>query len=387
MKDYTPFEIADLILAKRNNSLTEEEEQLLSEWENSSEQNSILYKKLLSESVSPETIEKRFEGYSYQKYYKECCRKIDRSKRIVTVKILKWAAVMAIPLTIISVLYFGRFVNGVKIETPIQAKADIHPGSSNATLILSDGEMVALGEKNLQGKIVKDNIKVEKDTLKYENVSTDNLAYNTLLIPRGGEYVLKLSDGTKIWLNAESELKYPVSFSGKERRVYLKGEGYFSVARNEKSPFKVITNDHVISVLGTEFCVRAYSDEKYITTTLESGKVSVSAGNRQAYLLPGQQSNVSNSEINVKDVNTELYTAWHNNKYVFDNQPLSEILHTLSRWYDMEIFYEKSDLGNIRFTGELMKYTDVLDFLGKLEELEKVRFNVKGKNVLVISYD
>jgi len=284
-------------------------------------------------------------------------------------------------VAVLSLVYFRD--SGTK---DYQAMADIRPGTSSAVLILSDGEKVTLGDKNAGDQIVKDNIKVESDTLKYENITTDKIAYNTIIIPRGGEYVLKLSDGTKIWLNAESELKYPVSFTGNERKVYLKGEGYFEVTKNEKSPFKVVTNDHVISVLGTDFSIRAYSDEKYITTTLESGRVSIDAGNRHAELLPGQQSNVSNSEMSVKDVNTQLYTAWHNNKYVFDNQSLREILHTLSRWYDMEVDYDQYDLGDIRFTGELMKYSNVIDFLEKLEALEKVRFDINGKSVKVSPY-
>jgi len=381
MKDYTPFEIAELILAKRNNSITGEEERNLNEWKSRSDRNELFYKQLLDENINADAVEKKFEGYDYDKYYKECCKKIDKSKRTRSYEILKWAALIAIPLTVFSLVYFRDS------ETKVyQAMADIRPGTSSAVLILSDGEKVTLGDKNAGDQIVKDNIKVESDTLKYENITTDKIAYNTIIIPRGGEFVLKLSDGTKIWLNAESELKYPVSFTGNERRVYLKGEGFFEVTKNEKSPFKVVTNDHVISVLGTQFSIRAYSDEKYITTTLESGRVSIDAGNRHAELLPGQQSNVSNSEMSVKDVNTQLYTAWHNNKYVFDNQSLREILHTLSRWYDMDVNFEKYDLGDLRFTGELMKYTNIVDFLEKLEALEKVRFNINGKNVLVTTY-
>ena len=381
MKDYTPFEIAELILAKRNNSITGEEERNLNEWKSRSDRNELFYKQLLDENINADAVEKKFEGYDYDKYYKECCKKIDKSKRTRSYEILKWAALIAIPLTVFSLVYFRDS------ETKVyQAMADIRPGTSSAVLILSDGEKVTLGDKNAGDQIVKDNIKVESDTLKYENITTDKIAYNTIIIPRGGEFVLKLSDGTKIWLNAESELKYPVSFTGNERRVYLKGEGFFEVTKNEKSPFKVVTNDHVISVLGTQFSIRAYSDEKYITTTLESGRVSIDAGNRHAELLPGQQSNVSNSEMSVKDVNTQLYTAWHNNKYVFDNQSLREILHTLSRWYDMDVNFEKYDLGDLRFTGELMKYTNIVDFLEKLEALEKVRFNINGKNVLVTAY-
>lgn len=381
MKDYTPFEIAELIFAKKNNSISEEEDINLSEWKNCSESNKLLYKRLMEESIDSGAIEKKFEGYDYDKYYKECCRKIDKSKRTKSIEIIKWAAMFAIPVVVISMLYFRE--NETKVY---QANADIKPGSSSAVLILSDGEKVALGDKNVGDLIVKDNIKVESDTLKYENITTDKIAYNTIIIPRGGEFVLKLSDGTKIWLNAESELKYPVSFTGNERKVYLKGEGFFEVTKNEKSPFKVVTNDHVISVLGTEFSIRAYSDEKYITTTLESGKVSIDAGNRHTELLPGQQSNVSNSEMTVKEVNTQLYTAWHNNKYIFDNQSLREILHTLSRWYDMEVNYDIADLGEIRFTGELMKYSNVVDFLEKLETLEKVRFDINGKSVRVSPY-
>jgi len=378
MKEYTPFEIADLILEKRRGTISVEREEELAEWADHSEHNKQLYG-LLSGQELPEDI--RYGENDYEIYYKRCCQKIDRSRSLVILKGVKWAALFVLPLAIASLLYFGKG----NIDTYI-SKADIHPGSANAILILSDGEKVSLGDKDLQERVVKDCIKVESDTLKYEKSSSDKIAYNTIIIPRGGEYVLKLSDGTKIWLNAESELKYPVSFTEGERLVYLKGEGFFKVAKNEKSPFKVITDDHIISVLGTEFCIRAYSDEKYITTTLESGMVSIEAGNRHAVLVPGQQSNVSNSELTVTQVNTQLYTAWRNNLYIFDGQPLREILHTLSRWYDMEVKYDSVSLGDICFTGELMKYSDIGNFLEKLENLEKVRFNIKGKTVTVSAY-
>jgi len=383
MKEYSPYKIAELILATKRNIISLEEEKLLRKWRDVSERNELLYNRLLEDSENIEVIEKKFDGCDYGKYYKECCKLIDKSKRVKLIKTLNWAAVLAIPLVLVvtAVLFFSK-----NKTANYQAMADICPGSSSALLILSDGEKVALGNKNIQNKILKDNIKVEADTLKYEKISDGKIVFNTIIIPRGGEYVLKLSDGTKIWLNAESELKYPVAFSGNERKVFLKGEGFFSVKKDKNSPFKVVTNDHIISVLGTEFCVRAYSDEKHITTTLESGKVLIEAGNRHVILLPGQQSNVSNSEMIIKDVNTELYTAWHKNKYVFNNQSLKEILNTLSRWYDIDVNYDINELGDIRFTGELIKYGNINSFLQKIEELEKVCFVIDGKKITVSTY-
>ena len=223
-------------------------------------------------------------------------------------------------------------------------------------------------------------------TIKYTKSAQREREYNTIIVPRGGEYVIQLSDGTKVWLNAESELRYPVSFGDGERGVYLTGEAYFQVERNESHPFTVTSGDHRITVLGTEFCVRAYKDESRILTTLEKGRVSVNSGMESVQLIPGEQSSVEGSLIKVESVDTQIYTAWRNKKYIFQEQSLGEILNTLSRWYDMRVSFDEDEFKNYRFTGELMKYSSINDFLKKLEELEKVSFKIDGRVVNVTHY-
>jgi hypothetical protein len=381
MRDYSPFEIADLIFLKLNGTLNPDKELELDEWIRNSERNRLLYEQLLTNGNDPGRIKKIFADYDYSGFYAECCRKIEASQKRGYSRPLKIAA----SILLLGVLSSSLFFTGILTRHDIMS-GDIAPGTSAAVLILSDGEKVLLGDKQSAKEIEKDNLIVENDTLKYSGLKKNKIDYNTIIIPRGGEYVVRLSDGTKIWLNAESELRYPVSFMKGERTVYLKGEAFFDVEKDPDSPFTVVTGEHKVTVLGTEFCVRAYPDEKYIMTTLERGKVSVKVGDRHIDLLPGQQSNVNNNEMIVKDVNTTLYTAWHNNKYVFDNQPLREILQTLSRWYDMEVNYDIQEFGDIRFTGELTRYTNILDFLKKLEELEKVHFSITDKRVTVSAY-
>jgi hypothetical protein len=378
MRDYSPFEIADLIFLKLNGTLNPDKEQELDEWILSSERNRLLYEQLLTNGNDPVRIKKIFADYDYSGFYAECCRKIEASQKRGYSRPLKIAA----SILLLGVLSSSLFFTGILTRHDIMS-GDIAPGTSAAVLILSDGEKVLLGDKQSAKEIEKDNLIVENDTLKYSGLKKNKIDYNTIIIPRGGEYVVRLSDGTKIWLNAESELRYPVSFSEGERTVYLKGEAFFAVEKDSNSPFKVITGEHKVTVLGTEFCVRAYGDEGKILTTLERGSVSVVSGGKEVRLSPGEQSNVSEKGISVEKVNTELFTAWHNKKYIFESQSLGEILHTLSRWYDMEVSYESEDLQNIRFTGELMKYQNIRDFLNQMEGLEKTRFTIKGNEVIV----
>jgi ferric-dicitrate binding protein FerR (iron transport regulator) len=392
MKDLTPFELADLIYLKIRNEISEKDQKELDEWLEESVRNRDLYLRLLRDAENIEKEKLNGGEHDYSDYYRLCCYKIDSDRRRKRIRVLLKVAAVAIPVAVLSVLWLGKEknLNVKQIISDKLTESGIRPGSSNAVLILSDGKRVELKPASNDGNkpILNENIKIDSDTIKYlaHNKENEPVTYNTLIIPRGGEFVLKLSDGTTVMLNSESELKYPVRFYGSERRVYLKGEAYFSVAKNADLPFRVVSGEQTVTVLGTEFCIRAYSDESSILTTLESGKVSVVKGDEKINLVPGQQSTAGSKGIEVKEVNTRLYTAWKDNVYMFDNESLGDILHTLSRWYDMDVYYDSDDLQGLRFTGELMKYSDIGQFLEKLQELEKVRFKIKGNRVIVDPY-
>ncbi|PKP07509.1 MAG: hypothetical protein CVU10_08230 [Bacteroidetes bacterium HGW-Bacteroidetes-5] len=385
----SPFRISELILKFIKGEISKEEESLLNKWIEGSEKNKELFKNCVENSANPQFIESYFADLEFMPYYRECCELIDsdnrsrrdRVARGILPALLKIAAVLLIPLLVSAIF----IINGGKNEL-LSSKDTILPGSSSAVLVLADGEQVMLG-KEVKGLARKpENIVIENDTIKYTKSAKREREYNTIIVPRGGEYVIQLSDGTKVWLNAESELRYPVSFGDGERGVYLTGEAYFQVERNESHPFTVTSGDHRITVLGTEFCVRAYKDESRILTTLEKGRVSVNSGMESVQLIPGEQSSVEGSLIKVESVDTQIYTAWRNKKYIFQEQSLGEILNTLSRWYDMRVSFDEDEFKNYRFTGELMKYSSINDFLKKLEELEKVSFKIDGRVVNVTHY-
>lgn len=409
----TPFLISELVLKFIKGEISSEQQSLLEQWRVSSQRNEELFKKCIDSSSDERFIENYFADIDFMPYYKECCKFIDTyslsahrtsppteimkspqsrrntfslGQKLRTLKVLKFAAVLLIPLVISAIFLLKEgdlLFNG---RSMLSFNDDITPGSPSAVLVLAGGERVVLGRDAKSDAVKPDNIIIENDTIKYTQIAQKEREYNTVIVPRGGEFVIQLSDGTKVWLNAESELRYPVSFGDGERGVYLTGEAYFQVERSELHPFTVTSGDHRITVLGTEFCIRAYRDENKILTTLEKGKVSVNSGMESIQLNPGQQSSVEGSTIKVESVNTEIYTAWRDKRYIFQEQTLEDILNTLSRWYNMKVSFDEDEIKNYKFTGELMKYSDIREFLKKLEDLEKVSFKIDGQEVNVTRY-
>ena len=189
-------------------------------------------------------------------------------------------------------------------------------------------------------------------------------------------------DGSKIWVNAESNLEYLVPFAGKERRVKLSGEAYFQVAKAD-IPFIVEFNAYEIKVLGTEFNVKAYKDNETTVATLVNGQISLIVHGDSCTLYPGEQAQISNEKVTVTTVNTANYIAWREGIVAFEEERLENIMNELRRWYDIDVFYENETLKNIRFTGKIDRYEDVRVLLDKIGRLEVVRFEINGNCVLV----
>ena len=198
--------------------------------------------------------------------------------------------------------------------------------------------------------------------------------------------VITLPDQTKVTLNRYSSLTYPDRFKEDRREVQLQGEAYFEVAPDSLHPFIVKTEQQNLRVLGTSFAIRAYANESVVLTTLETGKVNIHSKGQEVILTPGEQSCLKDGNLTVAKVNTTLFTAWHKGIFIFQDQPLENILNTLARWYNIDIFYTNENLKDIHFTGELKRYDRIQDFLCKLEILEKVRFTIKGRTVTVSTY-
>jgi transmembrane sensor len=275
-----------------------------------------------------------------------------------------------------------------------QAKPDIAPGGNKAILTLADGSTIILDSaaNGLLGK--QGNIKVQKlenGLLAYaidgRTIAENDAAfYNTISTPRGGQYQVTLADGSQVWLNAASSIRFPVAFTGKERKVEITGEAYFEVAKDAARPFKVSANGSEVEVLGTHFNINAYDDETAIRTTLLEGKVKVSVANAAAtakYLLPGQQSNISKEGTIkvVNDADTEEAVAWKNGRFQFKSADLKSILRQISRWYNVDIEYR----GNVtlHFTGQLTRNANVSKVFEKLALTNEVHFTISGQKIIV----
>lgn len=278
-------------------------------------------------------------------------------------------------------------------------KNDVQPGKDQAVLILADGTKIMLDDANnddinRQGNSI---IKFDNNSIKYHQQSNSTNStieplYNTLTTPRGGQFQITLADGTLVWLNASTTLRFPVEFVGKERKVHVTGEAYFEVAKNESMPFIVEAGNQEIKVLGTHFNVTAYSDDKIIKTTLLEGKVEISLVNPTTnnpivggvILEPGLQSHLNeHNELTVSEANLEEAIAWKNGFFIFDDESISNIMHKLSRWYGVEVLFEDKSIDQ-RFTGMVSRKKNISDVLSMLEQTEEVHFKIEGKTITVI---
>lgn len=268
----------------------------------------------------------------------------------------------------------------------------ISPGKYNAVLELSDGKKYDLKKDNRINNKIKDHIVVDSGCLNYSGqdmVGPEELSHHKLIVPRGGEFQIVLADGTKVWVNAESQLKYPEVFSGKFREVYLEGEAYFEVAKKPEQPFIVYSGIQKITALGTGFGVSCYSDEQGLATTLVEGKVKVEYPGviEQVFTLePGYRIfyDFARNRIEQKKVDTREFVAWKDGKYVFTRKRLEDMLNTLSRWYDFQVFYQNQEVKEVLFSGELMRFGNFNDMLRLIEKSSDVKFAVK-EHVVVVS--
>jgi len=212
--------------------------------------------------------------------------------------------------------------------------------------------------------------------------SANSLVYNTATTPRGGQYQFILSDGTKVWLNSASSIKYPVQFIGNERKVELTGEAYFEVVHNAKMPFRVVSNGQTVEDLGTHFNINAYNDENVIKTTLLEGSVKVSSAAGNNTIKPGQQAVLNNGNISViNDADLDAAVAWKNGFFYFDDNNIQEVMRQLARWYDVDIKCE-GELPSRQFSGEIsrnVKASQILDILS----FKKIHYKIDGKSIVI----
>ncbi len=265
---------------------------------------------------------------------------------------------------------------------------DVDPGGNKAVLTLADGSSVVLddarnGALAQQGntKIIKLNGKLD---YKVSGKAIGEPLYNTIATPRGGQYQVELPDGSQVWLNSASSIRFPTSFGGKERRVEITGEAYFEVAKNKNLPFVVSVNSSEIQVFGTHFNVNAYSDESSLNTTLLEGSIKFYNDGNAITLKPGQQSKLTQGGQlkTINDVDVDKVVAWKNGFFNFEGSDFQTIARQLARWYDVQVIYDRKidDL----FYAEIPRNTVLSDLLKALELTGKVNFKIEGKKIIVM---
>ena len=300
---------------------------------------------------------------------------------------ITWSKYAAVIVLFVSIGIFG-LVNEEKQEVENGTVAQIEHGSMKAQLVLANGKKVDLRpETSLQlEEVGGTRILTSDNRIKYSG--KDSLAgqsaevkYNTLIVPRGGEFSLELADGTRVWLNAESRLRYPVAFKGKERKVEMEGEVYFEVAKNKEKPFIVTVNGVDIRVLGTSFNVSAYQEE--VVTTLVEGKVQLKKGNEQVILSPNQQAIWSDDEFRVKQVDARNYVLWKEGIFYFEDVDLETILDDMARWYNVNVFYMNPALKEMKFSVEIRRYGDINEILRRIGQTKRVKFEIKDRTINV----
>ncbi|WP_282015420.1 FecR family protein [Marinifilum flexuosum] len=322
--------------------------------------------------------------------------KMKESRKILRLrtfkKVLPYAASILLMVGLFSVMmYLGHEDSEISQEE--QWLTAMEPGSNKAELVLADGKVLDLDANRKKNSIKEKDGTVINNTgtgLVYDasNKANELISYNSLVVPRGGEFQLELEDGTKVWVNSETRLRYPTKFPNNERVVLLEGEAYFEVSKDKNRPFIVKTQGVDVRVLGTQFNVSSYADDESIQTTLVEGSVAVmDRKNPKTNLLldPGYQAVFSKEarDIANKKVNVELYTSWKDGKFVFEQASLYDIMNKVSRWYDVKVFYQNNEAGDINFTGTLKRYESLDRLLGMIEKTNEVKFFFKDNTIIV----
>lgn len=361
----------------RGEDLTFLEEKTLEVWLSQSSANRAFFEQLKDdEHVARELLKRELAGASttseLEKLHGVLKKRQSHYKRIVF-----WTSAAAVLLFCsLSLLLYRYYQSRVSIhETVKMATADIEPGKNQATLTFDDGQVI-----DLEGKTVKS----DASGVTYVDgkaVSDTKTQFATLTTPRKGQYKALLPDGTTVWLNAESKLKYPTKFAGVERLVELEGEGYFEVTHNASHPFLVESKGQRVKVLGTRFNINSYANEEFTRTTLISGSVELRNLQNEVLvnLKPGEQGRFVLGGIDVKKVDAESFIGWTENEFQFKGAQLMEVLRQLERWYDIEVDYK--NVPNTKVYATISRDKKLTSVLYALEEITDVKFKMTGRRI------
>lgn len=385
--------LLNLINKYLSNQATAEEEELLLNYYNTLQKNELNW----DEDVMGD--EDTTKAKLYSKVLSEIKAREAAPKRVFFMR--RWFVAASVTLFLLAsaslVFYLKNDRSALTAKNSTAPKNTIAPGGNKALLTLSNGSKIILDDA-ATGELAKQSgVKVTKAAngqLVYtvENTSANSaasgqLTYNTIETPKGGQYRVDLPDGSKVWLNAGSLLRYPTSFNGNIRSVELTGEAYFEVAKNAKKPFRVVSNNQVVEVLGTHFNISSYIDDTSVKTTLLEGSVKVlsTKSNQSKLLKPGEQSNINylNNSIAVQQVNTDEVVAWKNGYFLFVDEDLKSIMNKFARWYDIDVEYA-ANVDNLRFGGMVSRSRDLAQALKIIEQTGNIKAKIEGRRVIIM---
>lgn len=369
------FRIAEKIAALLMGVASEEDRKQVGEWEHKDPRHAELSERLHSRDDFEEN-QRQINSFSVDEAWERIEKRLDAGARKEPLRIWEWwkyAAVMAL-LIGGGVLYF-TWQRPLQVETTTLTQQMISSGRQGAELILGNGKVITVTPDNQFVLSEADGTLIRKDSAGIDYTqgasgTTDTVVYNQMKTLTGMEYTLTLSDGTQVFLNAESWIRFPATFRGTQRVVELNGEAYFKVAKDARHPFVVKMNGVELKVLGTSFNMRSYSDEKNIVATLVEGRVEVNGMKMQ----PGEQALYvrENRKLMVNTVDVNQYTAWHQGYFVFRNERLEDMMKTLARWYGVEYHFVDESTKDIRLGARFARYDDMKPIINMLQQTDLV---------------
>lgn len=384
------LQIATLIALRIKGTISDDQEKVLQGWISENGSN----KELLDRLLSNEYLLQKYDTYQLAnevKSWNALAKLLPEAKehKLIPIRFLKYAASVVVPLMIISGLAY--FFKGSFNDSLANIDEVIQPGAQRAELRLSDGRIVELDNEapattlNEAGTTVTNKNNALTYINEEERTNAQPLIYNEIVTPRGGNYNITLADGSNVWLNAASTLRYPVAFTDSTREVYLSGEAYFDVSHDVK-PFIVNADKMDIMVLGTTFNVSAYPEALSLSTTLVTGSVKLTTIKGDRILKPKQQGLLTHGidQLKVEEVNTNLYTSWVNGKIEFEQEDLDGVMRRLSRWYDFEYIFKNEEARNFHFTGRIDNTESISSILHMLELTTNVKFELKETTIVIL---
>lgn len=400
--NYEAYQYAVLIVKYLRGELSAVEQIKLNEWIKENPENALLLEKLQDEGLVKAELDFLASINTRDAWQNIMLRtqKISFTHKVFTfLQQWKYAAIL-LALLSVSMLFYRSPLPASRQMAVVAVKSkyknDIPPGTDKAKLTLADGSVILM-DGHTSGMVKSYaglNITSNNGVLSYKALSGNKGItnyYNTINTPAGCKYQVTLPDGTMVWLNSESTLKFPIVFNSHERRVYLTGEAYFEVAKNKHQPFKVFSNNTIVRVLGTHFNVNAYHNEEAVKITLLEGSVKVSNGLQSKMIVPGQQASIKSdamadvppAKINVATTDVNESVAWKNNLFLFDSENVESVMKEVARWYNVEIEY-RDGIPQTHFSGSISRNNNISQILNMLELTGGVHFSVDGRKVTVM---